>query len=200
MKEKKILILLCLLPFFFQTAAAEEEQSSSSMEFLGKAVNFVLLFGGLTYILYRPLRNFLEQRVRKIESTLKETENSWKEAEEKLAGIKERLGRLEEEIAKIKEEGEAEGQKEKERIIEEASQEAKRLRHFAEEEIAMLTRAGILELKEHAAELATALARERIQGRMTHEMASEFIDKSIEKIERLYESSDTGQEVHPRVS
>lgn len=200
MKGKKILILLCLVPFSFQTAAAEEEHTSSSLEFLGKSVNFVLLFGVLTYILYKPLRSFLEARAKKIESTLKETESSRKEAEKKLAEIKERLSRLEEEIARIKEEGKVEGHKEKERIIEEARQEAKRLRRFAEEEIAILTRAGILELKEHAAELATALARERIQGRMTLEMASERIDKSIEKIERLYESSDISQEVHPRVS
>lgn len=184
----------------FQAAQAEEEHSSHSMEFLGKWLNFIVLFGGLAYVLYRPLRNFLQARVQKIEVTLKESESSWKEAERKLDQVKERLSRIEEEIAQIKKEGKVEGQKERERIIKRTLQEAERLRRYAQEEIEMLTRAGVRELKEHAAELATSFARERIKRKMTPETASELIDKSIEKMESLDEKSNSGKEIHSRVS
>lgn len=199
MSWKRNLIFVLFMLILFQTAQAEEH-SSQSMEFLGKALNFIILFGGLAYVLYRPLRNFLQARAQKIEVTLKESESSWKEAEKKLEQVKERLGRIEDEIAQIKKEGKAEGEKEREKIIEGTLQEAERLRRYAQEEIEMLTRAGVRELKEHAALLATSLARERIKRMMTPETASELIDKSIEKIESLHEKSDSGKEIHSGIS
>lgn len=199
MSWKRNMIFFLFMLVLFQTAQAEEEYSSS-LEFLGKALNFIVLFGGLAYILYRPLRNFLQARAQKIELTLKESKNSWKEAERKLGQVRKRLSRIEEEIAQIREEGRVDGQKEKERIIERTLREAERLKRYAQEEIEMLTRAGVRELKEHAAELATSFARERIKRKMTPETAFELIDKSIEKIESLYEKSDSGKEIHSRVS
>lgn len=196
----KILIFFLFVLLLFQPALAEEGHSSNSMEFLGKALNFIVLFGGLAYILYRPLRNFLQARAQKIENVLKETESSWREAERKLDQVKERMSRLEEEIARIKKEGEVEGEIERERIVQEAQQKAEQLRRYAQEEIEMLTKAGVRELKEHAAELATSLAREKMRRKMTPEMASGLIEKSIEKIESLYEKSDSGKEVHTGIS
>jgi F-type H+-transporting ATPase subunit b len=200
MSLKRSLIFVLFLCLFFHAALAEEEPSSHSMDLLGKALNFLILFGGLAFVLYKPLRNFLSARAQKIESTLRETKNSWEEAEDKLAQVKERLKNLEEEITEIKKNGEVEGQKQRQRIMEEAHQEAERLRRFAQEEIEMLTRAGIRELKEHAAELTTRLAEEKIRRRITPEMASGLIDKSIQKIESLYEESNSGKKIHPRIS
>ena len=196
----KILIFFLFVLLLFQPALAEEGHSSNSMEFLGKALNFIILFGGLAFVLYRPLCNFLKARAQRIENILRETESSWKEAERKLDLVKERLSRLEEEIARIKKEGKIEGEKEREKIIQEAQQEAERLRRYAQEEIEMLTRAGVRELKEHAAELATSLVREKMRRKMTPEMASGLIEKSIEKIGSLYEKSDSGKEVHTGIS
>ena len=201
MSLTKILIFFLFgLLLLFLPALAEEGHSSNSMEFLGKALNFIVLFGSLAYILSKPLRNFLQARVQKIENVLKETESSWREAERKLDQVKERLSRLEEEIAQIKKEGKVEGEKEREKIIQEAQQEAERLRRYAQEEIEMLTRAGIRELKGHAAELATSLVREKMRREMTPEMASGLIEKSIKKIGALYEKPDSGKEVHTRIS
>lgn len=200
MSLKRNLIFVLFLLFFFHGALAEEQQSSHSLELLGKALNFVVLFGGLAYVLSKPLRKFLSARAQKIENTLRETKNSWEEAEEKLTQVKDRLKHLEDEITKIKKDGEVEGQKLREEMVEGAHQEVERLQRFAQEEIAMLTRAGIQELKKHAAHLATSLAEEKIRRRITPEIASELIDKSVQKMESLYEKSDSGKKIHPRVS
>jgi len=197
---RRVLIILLLLPFFVFMSSAEEEHSSNFMDFLGKTINFIILFGGLTYILFKPIRNFLEKRSQDIENSLKETEESKREAGQKLKEVKARLSGLENEIAKIKKEAELEGRREKERIIHLAQQEAERIKYFAKQEIEMLIHAGIQDLKVYTAELATTLAEKRIRKKMTSEDQSFLINKSIERLDKLYERSNSDKEIHSRVS
>lgn len=195
--RKYVFILLFLL-ILFLPVRADEEHSSGTKDFLGKMLNFVILFGGLAYLLRKPLRDFLESRITKIKESLEETKASRRQAEQKLQEIKKRLSLLEDEIEEIKKEGEARGLEERDRIIEQAHREAEKIKRIAQEEIEMLTRAGMADLREYTAELATVLAQERIKQRMTPEIASRLIDESIEKIEGLYENTDTDKEVRPR--
>jgi F-type H+-transporting ATPase subunit b len=180
--------------------SADEEHSSSFRDFIGKTINFIILFGGLAYFLYKPIRNFLQKRSQEIEQRLKEAEDAQKEAELKLKEAKARLATLEDEIEKLKKEAEIEGRKEKERIIQLAQQEAERIKYFAKQEIEMLMRSGIKDLKEYTAGLAAALAEERIRKKMSPGDQSFFIDKSIEKLDELYEKSNPSKKIHSRVS
>ena len=197
---RRVLIILLLLPFFVFMSSGEEEHSSNFMDFLGKTINFIILFGGLTYILFKPIRNFLERRSQDIENSLKETEESKREAGQKLKEVNARLSDLENEIAKIKKEAELEGRREKERIIHLAQQEAERIKYFSKQEIEMLIHAGIQILKFYTAELATTLAEKRIRKKMTSEDQSFLINKSIERLDKLYERSKSDKEIHTRVS
>ncbi|MDH4258629.1 MAG: ATP synthase F0 subunit B [Candidatus Aminicenantes bacterium] len=197
MTRKKILLMLLLLPFLVFMASGEGEHSSGLVDFLGKTVNFILLFGGLTYLLYKPIRSFLEKRGQDIQSSLKKAEDSRAEAERRLKEIEARLAGLQEEIERIKEEGRAEGRRAKERTLQLAQQEAERIKHFASQEIDSIIRSGIRELKEYTAELATALAEEQIKRKMSPEVQAALINKSIERLDKIYEKSDSGQEIHP---
>ena len=169
--------------------SADEEHSSNFRDFIGKTVNFIVLFGGLAYFLYKPIRNFLQKRSQEIEQGLKEAGDAQREAELKLREAKARLATLEDEVEKLKKEAEIEGQKERERI-----------KYFAKQEIEMLMRAGIQDLKQYTAELASALAEERIKKKMSPEDQSFLIDKSIEKLDELYEKSNSRKKIHSRVS
>ena len=197
-EKRKILVILFLLPFFMYMVSAEEEHKSGFMDFLGKAINFIVLFGGLAYLLRKPLRHFLEKRSRDIQRILKETEASRKEAEQKLQEAKAHLAGLEEEIEKMRKDAEAEGHRERERTLQLAQKEAEKIRYFAKQEIEMLTRSGIQELKEYTAELAASLAEERIRKKMTPEDHTQLIDKSIERLGKLYEESNSDKKIHPR--
>ena len=199
-ERRKILVVLFLLPFFIFMVSAEEEHKSGFIDFLGKAINFIVLFGGLAYLLRKPLRSFLEKRSQDIQRTLKETEASRKEAEQKLQEAKAHLAGLEEEIEKMRKEAGVEGHRERERTIQLAQKEAEKIRYFARQEIEMLTRAGIQELKEFTAELAASLAEERIRKKMTLEDHTQLIDKSIERLSELYEESNSDKKIHPRAS
>lgn len=192
MKERqKILIVLLLVPLFVFMAAAEKAHSANFVDFLGKAINFIILFGGLTYFLFKPVRNFLEKRRHDIEHLLEETEDSKREAEQKLEEAKSRLTGLEEEIARIKEEAEREGRREKEKIIQLAEKEAERIKSYTRQEIEMLFQAEIQHLREYIAELTAALAEEMIKKKLSPEDQSLLINKSIERLDRIYEKSNS---------
>ena len=100
MSRKKIILIVLVLPLFVFMSSDEEENSSSLIDFLGKTVNFIILFGGLTYLLYKPIRRFLEKRGQDIQSSLEEAADSRKDAEHKLKEIETRLAGLEKEIEK----------------------------------------------------------------------------------------------------
>ena len=199
-RRKKILIILLLLPFFVFMVSADEEHSSNLMDFLGKTINFIILFGGLAYFLFKPIRSFLERRSQDIERRLREAEDSKREAEQKLQEAKARLTTLGGEIAELKKEAKIEGRKERERLIQLAQKEAERIKYFANQEIEMLILGGIKDLKEYTAELATALAEERIKKKLSPEDQSFLIDKSIERLDKLYEKSNSHKKIHSRVS
>ena len=135
MDRKKILLILLLLPFFVFMSPEEEEHSSGLINFLGKTVNFIILFGGLTYLLYKPIRRFLEKRAQDIKLSLKEAEDSRKDAEQKLKGIETRLAGLEREIEKVMKEAEGEGRRTKEETLQMAQQETEKIKYFTKQEI-----------------------------------------------------------------
>ncbi len=197
MKKKQIILILLLLPAFM--FMAEEHSSSNFLPFLGKSLNFIILFGGLSYFLSKPLRNFLKKRSLEIKQSLEEAENMRQEAEEKLDEARAQLEGLEEKIAQIKKEAERMGQREKDRIIKEAKKEAERIKRLTQAEIELLVEGGIQELKEYTIEMAALLAQERIKKRMTLQDHSLFIDKCIERLSRLDENSDIDKKIHSRL-
>jgi F-type H+-transporting ATPase subunit b len=186
-QRRKILVVLFLLPFFIFMVSGNEGHSSYFKELIGKTINFIVLFGALAYFLFKPIRNFLQKRFQEIKQGLKEAEDAQREAELKLREAKARLDILEDEIEKIKKEAEVESRKQRDRIIQDAQQEAARIKYFAKQEIEALRRARIKDLKQYVAELATGLAEERIKKKMSSEAQSFLIDRSIEKLDELYE-------------
>lgn len=168
------------------------------MDFLGKVINFVLLLGGLVYLLRKPLGNFLERRTRSLSQDLREAVDSRAEAERKQKEIANRLDEIGRDVEHIRQEAETEGRMIQERILQEANAEVERLKHLSHQEIEMLTQAGIHEIKRYAAELATILARQRIQRKMDKEDQSVLIDQSIERLGKLYEKSSSDQAIRTR--
>ncbi len=189
---KSCLILLALLPWLMFMTAEEESHGSDPMAFVGKVVNFVVLFGGLGVLLYKPLSRYLGVRGTEIDRTLRETRESRREAEARLQEVRSRLDELAEEINRIGDEAESLGTAEKTRVLAETEREADRLQQLARREIELVSQHVKRDLRRYAADLATRRAQERLRERMTPERHSRLIDQSIARLERLYEKSDTG--------
>jgi F-type H+-transporting ATPase subunit b len=185
-------LLVLFLPLFLGFASAEEGHVSPLTDLLGKTINFVILFGGLAFLLAKPLRKLLSEMGLAVKNTIQETAKAKTDAESKLASLLARMERLEQEAGAIKAEGEKEGEREKERILALARKESERIRVFAAQEIEALTRSARAELNAHAAELAVSVARARIERRLTPELHSRLIDESISRLDGLYEEAHSG--------
>ena len=194
MKLEKIgpvgIILLALL--FIGASPEEGGQAAAPMDFLGKVVNFFLLFGGLGFLLRKPVRALLEKRSADVRRSLDEAQASRVEAEEKRAAVGGRLDGVASEIGRMKAEAAARGRVEKERIARAANEEGARLRDLAGREIDVQARTAVRELKAFVAEAATSIARERIRKGLAGEDQAGLVDKSIERLSRLNEKPHSG--------
>jgi F-type H+-transporting ATPase subunit b len=182
---KKVLIFLFLIFIFFLPVFPTEEPSFNWSEFIGKIINSLILFGFLAYILYKPLKNYLIKRNKKIKETYYQAESQRKEAEEQLAMIEKRLRNLEKEMYEIREKAELNAKKERERIIQEGIKEAERIKKLTQKEIEQQLKKGFEELKTYAIELSVSIAEKKIKKSLTPEKHRYLINKYIEKIEEI---------------
>lgn len=187
----RVWALVILLALSLTSLAAAEEGSGGTvaMEFIGKTVNFLLLFGGLALLLRKPLKVFFDGQARAVLESLKQAETEKTEALKKAEESRARLAGLEAEIQRMRTEAQEDARRSKERIAKLAAEESERIRNDTEQEIDRQTQLGILELKGYAAAKAAALARERIRERLTAEDQAALIDLTIERISRFHEES-----------
>jgi F-type H+-transporting ATPase subunit b len=185
--KPKAALLLVLLPLWLGFSSDQESHISPLADLLGKTVNFIILFGGLGFLLAKPLRKFLAEIGLSVAETIRQTKRARADAENRLRSLKERMQNLEQEVRKIKDEGEETGAREKERLLALARQESGKIRTYAAREIEALAESAQAEIKRHAAELAVSLARANIERRLTPEIHSRLIDESIRSLETLYE-------------
>lgn len=183
------ILLLALLPFVLGFSEAEESHGSPLTDLLGKTINFIILFGGLGFLLARPIRNFLEEAGLAVEKTIQKTKRAKEDTERKFEALKEQIQGLESEARKIKEAGREAGNQERDRLLASARQEAEKIKSLAELEIKMHSQSVRSELREYAAGLAVSLAEESIKRRMTPELHAHLIDNSIRQLDKLHEKT-----------
>lgn len=195
MSKKKPIVWLFLFSLVVVEVAAlssEGNHRSTLLDFLGRSLNFLLLFGGLAFILAKPIKSYLQEIILSTEKIMSQTKRARAEAEKELEGIEKRLEGLAEEVEKIKKEGLAAGLAEKERILTLGRQEGERIRLSTRKEIERYVQLSKRRLREHAAELAIVVARKRIEKRLTDEFHHRLIDESIQRLGRLYENTRPG--------
>jgi F-type H+-transporting ATPase subunit b len=160
---------------------------SAAVDFLGKVVNALVLFGGLTFVMRKPVKALLAKRTVDVGESIRRAASGRTEAEAKAEASRAKLAGLASEVQALKAEAEAEGKRETERIARAAADEAERLKKFTRQELDEQVRRSVGELKAYAAARAAAIARERIRRRLTPEIQSALIDKSIDRLSKLHE-------------
>ena len=117
LKSKRIglaaIVLFMLL--FAGASPAEEGAAAASSGLLAKTVNFLILFGGLGYVLYKPVRALLEKNSADARHSLEDAAASRTEAEGKREEAKGRLDGVAAEIERMKSEAASRGRLEKDR-------------------------------------------------------------------------------------
>jgi F-type H+-transporting ATPase subunit b len=168
-------------------SAEEGGHVSATMDFLGKVVNFLILFGGLTFVMRKPVKAMLAKRTVEVGETIRRAEAARAGSESQAAAARAKLAGLDHEVLSLKAAAAEEGRRETERIAQAARDEAERLKKFTRQELDEQVRRGVRELKVYAAARATDLARDRIRGRLTPETQAALIEKSIDRLSRLHE-------------
>lgn len=185
--RRALLVVLLVLPLFLAMSAEEGGHASGTMDFLGKVVNSLILFGGLTFLLRKPLKAMLAKRTVDVRESIHRAATGRSEAEETAATAKTKLAGLAAAVAQLKAEADAEARGESGRIAKAAVDEAERLKKLTRQELEEQGRRGVGELKAYAAARAAAVARERIRGRLTPDLQSALIDKSIDRLAKIHE-------------
>jgi len=185
--RKPFLPVLLAVPLLLFMSPEEGGHVSATMDFLGKLVNFLILFGGLAFVMRKPVKAMLAKRTVDVAETIRQAEAARAGAETRAGESRAKVAGLEEEVRGLKTAAEEEARRQTERIARAAAEEAERLKKFTRQELEEQVRRGVLELKSFAAARATDLARERIRKRLTPEAQAALIDKSIDRLTDLHE-------------
>ncbi|OGD11045.1 MAG: hypothetical protein A2Y86_02805 [Candidatus Aminicenantes bacterium RBG_13_62_12] len=179
---------------------AEESagHGGGSLDFIGKVINFAVLFGGLAFVLFKPLRAMLRKRTEDVRRTLDDSEAERRRAEENLRFAQARLENLASEVEALRKAAEAEGLAEQEKIRRLAAEEAEKIKRLTKSDMEAQVRAGIRELKRHAAGLAVERASARLKSRLTPERQAGLIDLSIAELAGKDEKEGSDPKIRPR--
>ena len=155
-------LMVCFMaaPIF----AAEKEEGGLQV---WKWANFVVLAGGLGYLIGKKGGPFFAARSVKIRQDIVDAGEAREQAEARAAEVDRRLANLEAEIAALRAESGKEEQAETGRFGRHTAAEIAKTQAQAEQEIAAAGKAARLELKLYCAELSVGLAEQKIRARMT---------------------------------
>ena len=167
-------VLLLGLALLTPVAFSQGETGGKSSEAAGEGTldiwrwaNFVLLVGGLGYMAAKFGGPFFQARGRKIRQDMMDAEEERKAAEKRAAEVDRRLANLESEIQALRAESQKEASSEQELMRQQTAAEMVKIRAHAEQEITAAGKAVRLELKKYSAELAVALAEQKLRARIT---------------------------------
>lgn len=158
---------------------AAEHNEESLVSFLSRIANFVILVGGLYYLLHTPIRQYLDARGEQIRAELQQAAATKVQATRSLADIEAQLKALPAELEALKARGKDEIAAEQVRMAKAADIERTRLVEQARREIDRQLQIAKRDLTEHAADLAVGVARARLSREMTHDDQLRLVDRYV---------------------
>lgn len=189
-KQWRLLVLvLGLLVFQAAPLLASEEGGHGGGEPKGwvatdtqRVMNFVVLAGGLFFLLRKPASKALRARIDEIEKQLKDLEARKQAAEKELATYNEKIARLDQEAGQIAAEYERQGKEARARIIEEAKAAAQKLEEQAKRNIEYEMKSARERLQAEVIEKALLKAESQLKERMTADDQDRLIDEYLAKV------------------
>lgn len=161
----------------------EEHHGESPLAFASRIANFVILFGGLYYVLRSPMAKYLAGRSDQIRKDLVDAERTRSEAAAQLAAIEARMKQLPADIEQLRAQGKADVATEDARLRAAAEHERTRMLDLSRREIDAHLRQARRELTEHAATLAVGLARDRIVREAGPADQRRLIDRYLSQVQ-----------------
>lgn len=155
-------------------------------DFLWRCLNFAVLFGLLFYFISKPVKNALRERRESISRELEEARRARDEAEAKFAEYDEKLDKAEAEIERIASDLKKEGERERDKIIAAAREQAEKIKQEAEKSAAFEVARARAELQQEAARLAVDLAEELLKKNINEKDQKNMVDEYMKKVGELH--------------
>jgi len=143
-----------------------EKSEAGSLD-IWKWINFLVLVGGLGYLIRKNAGPFFASRSADIRKDMDESLRKRREAEAVVAEVDRRLASLEAQITALRAESAHELATATERISQQSAEQLEKIRAHAGQEIASAGKQARFELKRYSAELAMGLAEQKVRARMT---------------------------------
>ncbi|MBS1854662.1 MAG: ATP synthase F0 subunit B [Acidobacteria bacterium] len=153
----------------------EEKKDEGSLE-IWKWANFVLLGGGLGYLIGKNAGPFFAGRSAAIRQDMEESLRARQDAEARAAEVERRLATLEGELAALRAESERELKAGAELLARQTAEEIEKIQAHAGHEIETASKQARAELKRYAAELAIGVAGQKVRARMTPAAQDQLVD------------------------
>jgi len=130
-------------------------------------MNFLLLAGGLAYIVKKNAGPYFAQRSVEIRKGMADAEAERAASDAKAAEVDRRLANLQAEIEALRDGAKQEAETDAQRVRREAAAEMAKIQSRVAEEIASAAKSATLELRRYSADLALALAEQKIAARLS---------------------------------
>ena len=164
-------------------AHADEEHGESIWGQIGKITNFVILVGGLAYLVRKPLSNYITTRRAQVRADLVAADEMKRAAAAQMAEMDAKLKALPRELDELKARGQQEIAAEEQRIRELAEVERVRLLEQARRDIEQQVRLARRELVQHAAGLAVGVAEQKIRQQITDVDQQRLVDRYLGQVQ-----------------
>ncbi len=165
---KKLLLALALTVGVAHAQETEKKEAAETKDdmLVWKWANFVIMAGGLGYLISKHLPPFLGSRTGDIQKDINEAQAQKAAAEKRAADMDARRASLGAEIEKFRAEAKAEMAQEAARIRQDTARQIEKIQKQAEQEIESAGGLAIRELNAYAAKLSLDLAEQRIRTRL----------------------------------
>ena len=186
-------LILCSMPCIFWLTAAYAsgggetggQEGPNWSNFFWRSINFLVLGGGLYWLLAKKVKEFFAGRRDGIRTALAEAEIAREAAEKKFRDYSAKLDKATGEIEQIGEMIRSQGLSEKERIITEARKVAEKMKEDTQTRIEQEFNKASQQLRNEAVRLSTQMAEELLKKHIQtadHEaMVKDYIAKVVNK-------------------
>jgi F-type H+-transporting ATPase subunit b len=147
-----------------------------------RMLHFIVLAGGLFFLLKKPVSHALATRVKGIEAQLGDLEKQKKEAEQKLAEYNQKFAQLEKESETIVAEYVRQGEEAKVRILKEAESAAEKMKAQAQRNIESEIQRAKAQLQEEILDQALAKAEALIKEKINTDDQEQLVDEYLAKV------------------
>lgn len=145
--------------------------------------NAILLAVALTFILYKPVKEFLRKRSETIQGGIEDAETTMARANELITSYEAKIEEIDQERVRILEETQLKAKKDHKIILDEARQEAEAIKKRAMESVAQDKLRFHEEMRLHVIDLSAYMAEKYITEKMDDDAQDRYFNQVIGHLE-----------------